>query len=209
MSYISQKFVKAISPNLPVLNTARVAVIFGNINPAIVFQMAHNTSDLYRQGRVKKIIVTGGAKIKGSTQTEAGFSRSILLSRGVPGKHILLENHSLNSFENVRNARKILLKSEGNLKREPIIFTGMDYAGRRFLMTISKTWPEATPSFIGADSFKTQKSQWHTDPEIVDLLENDKKKWPEYIGNGHIKPVRIRRITWDIHKANKIRKLKI
>lgn len=207
MALAAQDFVKTVSPTLPRLNKARVVVIFGNINSGLVSQMAHEAAKLYLQGKIEKIIVSGGKKFQGKNHTEAELARTVLLSYDISGRHILMDNHSFNSHENVTHARRLLLKTEGVLKHEPVLFFGRDYASRRFLMTIAKTWPEAIPAFTGFDSFITLKNKWHNCPEIVDLLKTDLKKWDDYIHKGHIKPVNPRHIGWNIHKANKIKPL--
>lgn len=207
MSFVTQNFVKKVSPTLPHLNNTRIAVIFGNVNSGLVHGMSDHLAQLYTQKRIQKIIVTGGKSFSENNHTEAEYARKILLSKGVLGRHIMIDNHSMNSYENVKNARRLLFASEGQVKREPVLFLGMDYATRRFLMTIAKNWPEAIPSFIGFDSFQEEKHEWHTCPRIAQLLETDETKWPEYIAKGHIKPVNIRHMAWDIHRANKPRKL--
>ena len=63
MTFVTQDFIKMVSPDLPHAR-ARVAVIFGNVNHAIVARMAHRAADLYRDGHIQKIIVTGGKKFR-------------------------------------------------------------------------------------------------------------------------------------------------
>jgi hypothetical protein len=202
MECASKDFVKVVSPTLPVFRRARIAVIFGNVNTAIVTNMAQHTASLYRKGSVCKIIVTGGKTYADRNHTEAELARMILLSRGVSGRHILLDNHSMNSYENVVNARRLLKRSEGELKREPVQFFGMEYAARRFLMTIAQNWPEAIPSFRGFNSFHVPKENWHLCHEIHALLAQDKEKWDIYRNKGHIKDVDVRRLQRVIHAHN-------
>ncbi|AJY77994.1 hypothetical protein VN24_24190 [Paenibacillus beijingensis] len=56
---------------------------------------------LYKQGKVKRIIVSGGLDHNGSTLTEAEGMRRYLLAKDVPGSRILLENAARSTYENV------------------------------------------------------------------------------------------------------------
>lgn len=206
MTFVTQDFVKIVSPDLPQAR-ARVAVIFGNVNHTLVARMAHRAADLYRDGHVQKIIVTGGKNFADKNHTESQYARKILLSRGVHGGHILWDNHSMNTLENVVNARRLLRKDDGRLRREIILCLGIDIAARRFLMTMAKNWPEATPTFIGFETtFTRPKNRWQECNEIGALLKQDFAKWGEYKARGHIAPVNTRHLAWKIHASNKPRK---
>lgn len=203
MSYVSQDFIQTVSPDLP-RTSARVAVIFGNTNPALVADITYYAAYLYKSGHIRKVIVTGGVEYNEVPHTEAGLARKILLSYGIPGKHILYDNTSTNVFENVRNARRLLQQHEGKLRREPVLCLGRAYAARRFLMTMAKNWPQAIPCFIGFESFTKPKNQWANCPDIASLLLNDYSKWAAYQAKGHIKQINTRHLVWEIHKINKL-----
>lgn len=187
---ITQEFVRQVSPNMPVI-PARIAILFGNQKRDIVNQMARYAAKLYKQKKIQKIIVTGGVRFDDQRDqwTEAEYARRILLARGVHGKHILFDNKSTNSLENVINARKLLRKAEGKIKREPVLCMGREYATNRFLMTMAKNWPEALATFKGFEIFDRPKSEWHLCADISTILRADYAKWQPYIDAGHIKPV--------------------
>jgi uncharacterized SAM-binding protein YcdF (DUF218 family) len=187
---ITPEFVKLVSPNLPVI-PARIAILFGNQKRKIVQEMALFAAQLYAQGKVKKIIVTGGVTFDDQKDhwTEAEYARRILLSRGVCGKHILFDNKSTNSLENVTNAKRLLLQSEGIIRQEPVLCMGREYATRRFIMTMAKNWPEALATFKGFEFFDRPKSEWHLCSDISRILRSDFQKWREYKDRGHLKPV--------------------
>lgn len=207
MSFLTRDFVQEVSPDLPWFRKSRITVILGNVNPDIVHEMAVHAAKLYISGKTKKIIVTGGKQYQTRIHSEAQHARQILLSRGAPGSAILFENKSYNSFENIVNARRLMLSHESRLRRENVQFLGYSIAARRFLMTIRKNWPEITPSFVGFDDFKTPKFAWHGNPAIMSILKDDFNKWSEYIGKEHIEPVDIRMLKAKIHKANKAFKI--
>jgi hypothetical protein len=187
---LSKAFVRTVSPDMPLIRS-RLCLIFGNRQRENVYNMALRAAQLYRQGSIKKIIVTGGVPFEDEKDnvTEAQYARKILIARGVKPSHILFDNQSTNTLENVMNARRLIQKTEGVLRREPMLCMGMNHATSRFLMTLAKNWPQVTPSFIGFDRFDRPKDQWHTCHNIVTLLQEDQSKWDEYIRRGHIKRV--------------------
>ncbi|MCA1804552.1 MAG: YdcF family protein [Xanthomonadaceae bacterium] len=67
---------------------------------------------LYTEGGVRRILVLGGPSGDGSA-SEADRGRDYLQSRGVPVQDVLVENKSLDTLENLRNARNVLLDSGG------------------------------------------------------------------------------------------------
>ncbi|MCL2327503.1 MAG: YdcF family protein [Bacteroidetes bacterium] len=79
----------------------------------IVFQ---NSSDrlwqalwLYKQGKVKKIILSGGeGRILQRGYTESESTRDFLVEIGIPADDIIVENQSRNTFENIKYSKQIL-----------------------------------------------------------------------------------------------------
>lgn len=191
---ITQEFVLLVSPTLPVI-PARIAILFGNQKREIVAQMAECAAKLYKQKKIQKLIVTGGVRFDDQRDqwTEAEYARRILLARGVHGKHILFDNKSTNSLENVINARKLLRKAEGKITREPVLCMGREYATNRFLMTMAKNWPEALATFKGFEVFDKPKSEWHLCADISTILKSDFAKWQPYTDADHICPVDYRK----------------
>ncbi|MGG1514972.1 YdcF family protein [Paenibacillus oryzisoli] len=64
--------------------------------------------DLYRQGRFKQVIVSGGLDHNGSKLTEAEGMRNYLVSKGVPEKQILLEPRATSTYENLLFSKQIM-----------------------------------------------------------------------------------------------------
>ncbi|GAB3634541.1 hypothetical protein GCM10027422_01310 [Hymenobacter arcticus] len=66
---------------------------------------------LYRAGRVRRIIISGGSGAVLTTQgTEAGSLRTLLRLAGVPDADILLDEHSRNTRENALFTKELLIK---------------------------------------------------------------------------------------------------
>lgn len=66
---------------------------------------------LYSEGGVERILVLGGPSGDGST-SEADRGRDFLLAKGVPAQVVFAEDKSLDTLENLRNARDVLLHTD-------------------------------------------------------------------------------------------------
>ena len=94
---------------------------------------ARAAAELYRQGRVKYIVPSGGVKwdTYGEQMTEAEYMRRILLSEGVPEDAIVMENEATTTKENMiygalqmnrkthfySGKKVIIVSSEAHMKR--------------------------------------------------------------------------------------------
>lgn len=83
------------------------AAIWGK-RPSPVFEARiRHALDLYRAGRVRKIVFTGGVG-EGDTRAEATVARAWAAARGVPPEDLLCEAISHNTRENLLAARAVL-----------------------------------------------------------------------------------------------------
>jgi uncharacterized SAM-binding protein YcdF (DUF218 family) len=65
---------------------------------------------LYKQGKVPRLIVSGGFDRNGSKLTEAQGMQRYLVRQGIPKEHILLENEATNTYENLLFSKRIMDK---------------------------------------------------------------------------------------------------
>jgi len=90
---------------------ADAAVVLGaavwTMDPSPVFKERINHAiNLYRKGRVRKLIFTGGQGNPGEP-TEASAARDYALQSGVPTSDILIEDKSHTTYENILNAKQL------------------------------------------------------------------------------------------------------
>lgn len=99
-----------------------IVVLGGGITPAAPpFLMEPDLADaadrvwyaaqLYRRGVARRIIVSGGSFVEqrgGPATSEAEAMRRFLIDLGVPLEAIVSEGNSLNTLENIRNARQVV-----------------------------------------------------------------------------------------------------
>lgn len=90
---------------------ADAAVVLGaavwsqGVSPVFRERINH-AIDLYRRGRVRKIIFTGGQGNR-NEPTEAAAARAYALSNGVPQRDILIEQRSHTTYENLVFAKQL------------------------------------------------------------------------------------------------------
>ena len=103
--------------------TADAAIVLGaavwgeQVSPVFRERINH-ALDLYRQGRVRKIIFTGGQGNRDEA-TEAVAAREYAIKSGIPEQDILLEESSHTTYENVFYAKQ--LADANGLKRVLIV----------------------------------------------------------------------------------------
>jgi len=96
------------------------AAVWGaEVSPVFRERINHGI-DLYRKGRVRKLIFTGGRGNSGEP-TESSAARRYAMRSGVPAADILIEEESRNTYENIvyakrladaRGVRKVLIVSD-------------------------------------------------------------------------------------------------
>ena len=90
---------------------ADAAVVLGaavwtkEVSPVFKERINH-AIDLHRKGRVRKLIFTGGQGNPGEP-TEASAARDYALQSGLPASHILIEDKSHTTYENILNAKQL------------------------------------------------------------------------------------------------------
>nr|WP_239565683.1 YdcF family protein [Paenibacillus sacheonensis] len=65
---------------------------------------------LYKQGKVKHLILTGGLDRNGSKLTEAEGMRNYLAAHGVPASDMVLENKARSTYENLLFSKPLAAK---------------------------------------------------------------------------------------------------
>lgn len=90
---------------------ADAAVVLGaavwtkDVSPVFKERINH-AIDLYRRGRIRKLIFTGGQGNPGEPN-EASAARSYALKNGLPASDILIEDQSHTTYDNLVNAKQV------------------------------------------------------------------------------------------------------
>jgi uncharacterized SAM-binding protein YcdF (DUF218 family) len=108
-------------------------------------RVAERAAEIYLQGWAPLLIFSGGLgrlTRQSWTETEAEQFAKIAVQKGVPQKHILMENRSTNTGENVLFTRQLL--QEQGLNPQRFILVQKPYMERRAFATFQKQWPGKT-----------------------------------------------------------------
>jgi uncharacterized SAM-binding protein YcdF (DUF218 family) len=139
------------------IGPADLCLVFGN--RFVCPQLAAQAAALYKQGLVKKIAASGGV-LTSDGRTEAAAIRDELLRLGIPADDILVEDRAANSGENVVFTKNLAAKTLGPDAVRSVIGIGHISAGRRFLMTLAKQWPEVLPMYISVNPYPVAPADW-------------------------------------------------
>src|SRR5882672_12918514 len=82
------------------------AAVWGNEVSPVFRERINHALELYRSGKVRKIIFTGGQGNR-NEMTEAAAARAYAMKNGVAENDILIEEASHTTYENVVNAKQL------------------------------------------------------------------------------------------------------
>jgi uncharacterized SAM-binding protein YcdF (DUF218 family) len=133
------------------------------------------TLQLYREGKVEHILLSGGSGslIKGNFN-EANWARDQLLKSGIPASAILIDSNSRNTFENAEFSKKILDLSK---LQPPYVLVTSAFHMRRASWIFKKLGIDVIP-FASTDIIEKRESN-----TFADFLPNVHTMdiWPFYI----------------------------
>lgn len=125
-----------------------------------------HTLQLYRQGKIKHILVTGGLGFQQEeVNTAAQRLKSFLEMAGVPESAITVENDAVNTYENAMKSKEILFRDFPNQK---YLLITSSFHMRRSLLCMNKQGVEVTPFPAG---FLTGRSTLNFDDLFIPKSE--------------------------------------
>ncbi len=147
-------------------------------------------ADLFRRGFAPYIVVTGGVNRYTGTN-EADTHHAILISEGVPSDHIIVENRSTNTLENVIFALpRIEAKIDFTLVKSMLVIAKWMHS-RRVLMTLKRHTQRSIRYY--AHTYEPEgitRENWPSNPraESANVLKN----WdgiPRYLALNHLEEI--------------------
>jgi uncharacterized SAM-binding protein YcdF (DUF218 family) len=141
---------------------ADAAVVLGaavwsqNVSPVFRERINHAV-DLYRKGKVRKLIFTGGQG-NSNEPTEAAAASSYAQANGIPIQDILVEQKSHTTLENIVNAKQL---ADANSLKTVLIVSDPMHMKRAMTMARDvglRAYPSPTPTtrYVG---WRTQMSE--------------------------------------------------
>lgn len=149
-----QTITNFLTVNAPA-ESADLAFVFGTslTIPAIV------AARLFHQQVVPYIVVTGGTNPRGIAEAE--LHANILRDLGVPAEHVLCEEQSTNTFENVEFALPIIQARPALQDVHSIVAVAKWFHCRRALMTLKRFWPTPLRCFTATyEPEQAMRTDW-------------------------------------------------
>jgi len=129
------------------------AVWSSGVSPVFRERINHGI-DLYRTGKVRKLIFTGGQGNPGEP-TESAAARDFALQSGVPAQDILIEEKSHTTYENIKYAKQVA--DAHNIKRVLIVSDPLHM--KRAVLMAQDVGLKAEPSPTPSTRYQSVKSQ--------------------------------------------------
>lgn len=149
-------------------------------------RVAERAADLYLDGVATRVLISGGFGnfTKGTFEKpEADLFAEVALSRGVPSEHILIENESANTGENVLFSKR-LLANQG-LEVGSLVAVQKPYMERRTYATIRMQWPEIAVTVTSPQlSFDAYCGQGFPVEQIIHIMVGDLQRIMTYPSKG-------------------------
>ncbi|CCH52946.1 protein of unknown function DUF218 [Fibrisoma limi BUZ 3] len=169
-------------------------------------RVAERGARLFLDGWAPLLIFSGGLGVITRsmwTEPEADLFARIAVEMGVPQAHILIENQSANTGQNVLFTKELL--AEKGLDPETFIVVQKPYMERRSYATFRKVWPEK-PVIVTSpqDSFDVYLSRY-TNPElspddVISIMVGDLQRIRLYPERGFQIPQDIPDEVWDAYQ---------
>ena len=174
------------------LAPADLILVFGNKN--IITPLAKRAAQLYHKGMAPYVLVSGGVKTEDG-KTEANAIATQLIAKGVPPDKIIRDNLSTDTLENVCFSRMAVKNHAPDLTVESVIAVGYAAAGRRFLMTLNKNWPEIIAMASNVWPDKSLSATWRFSEQTKNEIRSQFARLDRYFKLGYIEEIDIKAIN--------------
>jgi uncharacterized SAM-binding protein YcdF (DUF218 family) len=130
------------------------AAVWSNSVSPVFRERINHAIELYRRGKVRKLIFTGGQG-NPNEPTEAAAARAYAMANGIPVPDILVEQKSHTTYENIVNAKQ--LADTNNLKTVLLVSDPMHM--KRAMTMANDIGLQASPSPTQTSRYKTWRTQ--------------------------------------------------
>ncbi len=139
-----------------------VTIVFGNSN--MILERTKKAVDMYHQKRTKLLLFTGGSggvtAKEDDCLSEAEKMADLAFQYGVPRNHVLIENQSNNSFENVSYSLKLLKEEMDISTLSNIMLITSDFHLKRCYSIFLKYLPDIKYSLVGVKNGYSDEENW-------------------------------------------------
>ena len=155
-------------------------------NKAVEYRLP-KAIQLYKEGRAKKILFSGGVIWEGTSLSEAQLLKRKAIELGIPSEDILIEDLSLHTKENVLASLLVLDRAFDlhNLKR--ILVVSNIYHMRRLHLTLKTYMPQWIHfTLCPVNDRTTREDNWFEFPYGRKRVEIETNKIIRYVKKGII-----------------------
>jgi uncharacterized SAM-binding protein YcdF (DUF218 family) len=115
---------------------ADVALVFGTTLVWKARSRWETAAQLFKQGSVRYLIVSGGVRMRDTNVTEAEWFRANLIEHGIAPDRVIIENRATNTRENTELVLPILRQRNF----QTVILVMSDFEGVRAHLTAKRAW---------------------------------------------------------------------
>lgn len=160
------------------IKKADAIIAFGSYDPSV----GQRAAELFLEGYAPLLVFSGGQSdsTKEWDKSEADTFLDIALKKGIDREHILIENKSSNSGENIAFTKKLLAEEDKTVTTAIIVHK--PFMERRVYATLQKQWPELDIMVTSPDlDFSYYENLLGYDRAVGDLVGDLEriKKYPE------------------------------
>jgi uncharacterized SAM-binding protein YcdF (DUF218 family) len=167
-------------------------------------RVAERGAELWLQGYAPWLLFAGGLgrlTLGLWQESEADKFAAVAQQMGVPAEHILIENRSTNTGENVALAYQLLQTRQIEVNR--FILVQKPYMERRTLATFEKQWPGKQTEILVTSpqiKFKDYPSQEVSMAEVISIMLGDLQRIKLYPEKGFQSYQPIPAEVWDAYE---------
>ncbi|MBM7839707.1 uncharacterized SAM-binding protein YcdF (DUF218 family) [Alkalihalobacillus xiaoxiensis] len=144
-------------------------------------------ASLYKAGRAKTLLFSGGVSWDESKKPEAELMQERAVQLGIPAEAILTETDSLHTKENVLASLLVLDRAFDLHKMERVIIVTSSIHTRRVLLTMKTYMPDwINYSLAPVDDRTTKATNWFASPFSRKRVLTEATKLVEYTRTGAI-----------------------
>lgn len=163
-----------------------IAIILGS-NKAHIYRLPYAV-EVYKNGLVSKIIVSGGRNIGNANMVEADYLKEKAIEFGIKKEDILVENKAMTTWENMKLSRELMIKNNMFKTCIKIAIVTSSFHMRRSIMIAERVFSDDSVNIValpGEDN-STRRTTWFTNEKGRVRAIGEVEKIIDYVKKGEI-----------------------
>ncbi|RGG63127.1 YdcF family protein [Eubacterium sp. AF17-7] len=159
----------------------------GRSSKAHIYRLPYAV-EVYKNGLVSKIIVSGGRNIGNANMVEADYLKEKAIEFGIKKKDILVENKAMTTWENMKLSRELMIKNNLLGECTNIAIVTSYFHMRRSIMIAERVFRDDGVNIVslpGEDN-STRRTTWFTNEKGRVRAIGEVEKIIDYVKKGKI-----------------------